>query len=75
MNPSVYINKLLADTVWNSFRKKKYGLRNCGSNKHDPNTLFDLKYLHVSQLERISLGVTETAGCGLDKLEEKINTL
>jgi hypothetical protein len=75
MNASAHINKLLADAVWNSYMGKRYGLRNCGSNKHSMETLSELRKLHASQTERILLGVLETVGCGLNRLEEKINTL
>jgi hypothetical protein len=75
MNASVHVNRLLAEAVWNSFRKKKYGLRNCGAGKNDIVTFFELKNLQKSQFERVSLGVLETIGCGIERLEEKINTL
>lgn len=75
MNAIIHINSLLADAAWNSFRKKRYGLRNCGSNKHDLDTLSELKHLQISQIERISHGVMETIGCGLERIKEKINTL
>jgi hypothetical protein len=75
MNAFILVNSLLGEAVWNSFVKRKYGLRNCEAGNDDIIGLYELKNLHISETEKVSLGELENPGCGINRLEEKINTL
>jgi hypothetical protein len=69
------VNRILAEAVWDSFKKKRYGLRSCATPAHDMFMLSETKMLFGHAAEKRENDVVDITGCGLERLTEKINTL
>jgi hypothetical protein len=72
--PLERINELFADSVYQAYKKQRYGLKSCKA-KVDPEYAQDLKELLVRTNEMNTCGLTFGGGCSKISIEEKIKTL
>lgn len=72
--PLERISELFADSVYQSYKKQRYGLKSCKA-KVDPEFAQDLRDLLIRTNEMNTCGLSFGAGCSKVTIEEKIKTL
>lgn len=74
MDPLVRINEVFAESVYASYKRKRYGLKTCSA-LIDEELSDDLRNLLIRGREVEACGCATPASCTLTKIEEKINTI
>lgn len=74
MDPLVRINQVFAQTVYSTYKQKKYGLKNCNS-LIPADYADDLRNLLVRATEMENCECIISSACSLSTIKEKINTL
>jgi hypothetical protein len=75
MSPKSYISKLFADAVYTEIREKRFGLKRCSVSLPDADLLFEIRLLRKAAQQKRDSSEIDTKGCGLERLNEKINSL
>lgn len=74
MDALIRINEVFAESVYASYKRKRYGLKTCSA-LIDEELADDLRNLLIRGREMELCACVMPAICSLSKIEEKINTI
>jgi hypothetical protein len=74
MDALIRINEVFAETVFATYKRKRYGLKTCSA-LIDEELADDLRNLLIRGREMETCSCTMPGFCTLSKVEEKINTI